>query len=71
MILFPAIDLLDGRVVRLRRGERSRVDVYSADASAVEVFAGAESADDLIGGFVADLGEDEAVLAGDTTNDKE
>lgn len=35
MILFPAIDLLDGRVVRLRRGERSRVDVYSADASAV------------------------------------
>ena len=43
----------------------------AADASAVEVFAGAESADDLIGGFVADLGEDEAVLAGDTTNDKE
>lgn len=35
MILFPAIDLLDGKVVRLRRGERSQVDVYSDDPVAV------------------------------------
>lgn len=35
MILFPAIDLLAGQVVRLRRGERSEVDVYSDDPVAV------------------------------------
>lgn len=35
MILFPAIDLLGGRVVRLRRGERSQVDVYSDDPAGV------------------------------------
>ncbi|MBQ9058674.1 MAG: 1-(5-phosphoribosyl)-5-[Atopobiaceae bacterium] len=31
MIFFPAIDLLGGKVVRLRRGQRSAVDVYSDD----------------------------------------
>ncbi len=31
MIVFPAIDLLGGKVVRLRKGERSQVDVYSED----------------------------------------
>ncbi|MCI1665096.1 MAG: 1-(5-phosphoribosyl)-5-[(5-phosphoribosylamino)methylideneamino] imidazole-4-carboxamide isomerase [Atopobiaceae bacterium] len=31
MILFPAIDLVAGRVVRLERGDRSRMDVYSDD----------------------------------------
>lgn len=35
MILFPAIDLVDGRVVRLQRGDRSRMDVYSDDPAAV------------------------------------
>ncbi len=35
MILFPAIDLIGGKVVRLRRGERSQVDVYSDDPAAV------------------------------------
>nr|WP_314639006.1 1-(5-phosphoribosyl)-5-[(5-phosphoribosylamino)methylideneamino] imidazole-4-carboxamide isomerase [uncultured Olsenella sp.] len=35
MILFPAIDLVGGRVVRLQRGERSRMDVYSDDPVAV------------------------------------
>jgi phosphoribosylformimino-5-aminoimidazole carboxamide ribotide isomerase len=35
MILFPAIDLLGGRVVRLRRGDRHQVDVYSDDPVAV------------------------------------
>ncbi len=31
MILFPAIDLVAGKVVRLRRGDRSQMDVYSND----------------------------------------
>lgn len=35
MILFPAIDLVGGRVVRLANGERSRMDVYSNDPAAV------------------------------------
>lgn len=35
MILFPAIDLLGGKVVRLRRGERAQVDVYADDPVAV------------------------------------
>ncbi len=35
MILFPAIDLVAGNVVRLRRGVRSEMDVYSHDPVAV------------------------------------
>ena len=35
MILFPAIDLIAGKVVRLRRGERRHMDVYSNDPVAV------------------------------------
>ena len=35
MILFPAIDLVGGKVVRLQRGDRSRMDVYSDDPAAV------------------------------------
>ncbi len=35
MILFPAIDLLGGKVVRLMRGDRSLVTVYSDDPVAV------------------------------------
>lgn len=35
MILFPAIDLLGGKVVRLRRGDRAQVDVYANDPVAV------------------------------------
>lgn len=35
MILFPAIDLVAGQVVRLARGDRSRMDVYSTDPVAV------------------------------------
>ena len=31
MILFPAIDIKDGKVVRLRQGEFSRVTEYSTD----------------------------------------
>lgn len=35
MILFPAIDLVAGKVVRLERGDRSRMTVYSDDPAAV------------------------------------
>ena len=35
MILFPAIDLIAGQVVRLKRGERNQMDVYSSDPAAV------------------------------------
>lgn len=35
MILFPAIDLIAGKVVRLRRGDRAQMDVYSNDPVAV------------------------------------
>ncbi len=35
MILFPAIDLVRGRVVRLANGDRSRMDVYSDSPASV------------------------------------
>ena len=35
MIVFPAIDLIAGKVVRLSRGDRSKMDVYSDDPVAV------------------------------------
>ena len=35
MILFPAIDLIGGKVVRLERGDRSHCKVYSDDPVAV------------------------------------
>lgn len=35
MIVFPAIDLVAGKVVRLEHGDRSRMDVYSDDPAAV------------------------------------
>ena len=35
MILFPAIDPIGGKVVRLERGDRSRCKVYSDDPVAV------------------------------------
>ena len=47
MILYPALDLLDGRAVRLTRGDYSKVRVYSDDpASVLEGFraAGADCA---------------------------
>lgn len=45
MVILPAIDLLDGNVVRLERGERKRVTVYGDDPVAVArqwLAAGAE-----------------------------
>lgn len=35
MIVFPAIDLVAGKVVRLERGDRGHMDVYSDDPAAV------------------------------------
>jgi phosphoribosylformimino-5-aminoimidazole carboxamide ribotide isomerase len=35
MILYPALDLLDGRAVRLTRGDYSKVRVYSDDPASV------------------------------------
>ena len=35
MQIFPAIDLKDGRVVRLTQGDYARMDVYAADPAAV------------------------------------
>jgi len=35
MIFFPAIDLVNGKVVRLARGQRDQMDVYSDDPAAV------------------------------------
>ena len=35
MIILPAIDLLDGKVVRLAQGQRDQVTVYSSDPVAV------------------------------------
>ena len=35
MILFPAIDIVDGKVVRLERGDRSKMKVYSENPAAV------------------------------------
>ena len=35
MIVFPAIDMVAGKVVRLERGDRSRMKVYSENPAAV------------------------------------
>lgn len=64
MILFPAIDLIAGKVVRLERGDRSRMTVYSDDpASVARSFAEAGAtwihAVDLSAAF----GEDEAACS--------
>ena len=61
MILFPAIDLVGGRVVRLANGERSRMDVYSDDPAAVaESFRDAGARWVHVEDLSAALEEDEA-----------
>lgn len=41
MILFPAIDLKDGRCVRLRQGDMARATIFNDDPAAqAEIFAG-------------------------------
>lgn len=64
MIVFPAIDLIAGQVVRLQRGDRSRMDVYSDDPAAVaESFRKAGAAWIHVVNLSAAFGEDEQALA--------
>lgn len=64
MILFPAIDLIDGKVVRLERGDRSRMTVYSDDPVAVaRSFADAGARWAHVVDLSAAFGEDEPARA--------
>lgn len=64
MILFPAIDLIDGKVVRLERGDRSRMTVYSDDPVAVaRSFADAGAHWVHVVDLSAAFGEDEPARA--------
>lgn len=64
MILFPAIDLIDGKVVRLERGDRSRMTVYSDDPVAVaRSFADAGARWVHVVDLSAAFGEDEPARA--------
>ncbi len=64
MILFPAIDLIAGQVVRLRQGERSQMDVYSTDPVAVARDFAARGARWIhVVDLSATFGEDEDSLA--------
>lgn len=63
MVLFPAIDLIAGQVVRLRRGERSQMDVYATDPVAVaEDFAARGATWVHVVDLSAAFGEDEGAL---------
>ena len=64
MILFPAIDLIAGNVVRLERGERSRMNVYATDPAAVAAdFAACGTEWVHVVDLSATFEEDEAALA--------
>ena len=64
MILFPAIDLIDGKVVRLERGDRSRMTVYSDDLVAMaRSFADAGARWVHVVDLSAAFGEDEPARA--------
>ncbi|MBS7158553.1 MAG: 1-(5-phosphoribosyl)-5-((5-phosphoribosylamino)methylideneamino)imidazole-4-carboxamide isomerase [Collinsella sp.] len=64
MILFPAIDLIDGKVVRLERGDRSRMTVYSDDPVAMACsFADAGARWVHVVDLSAAFGEDEPARA--------
>ncbi len=64
MILFPAIDLIDGKVVRLERGDRSRMTVYSDDPVAMaRSFADAGARWVHVVDLSAAFGEDELARA--------
>ncbi|MEY8436352.1 1-(5-phosphoribosyl)-5-[(5-phosphoribosylamino)methylideneamino] imidazole-4-carboxamide isomerase [Atopobiaceae bacterium 24-176] len=61
MIVYPAIDLVAGNVVRLRQGVRSKMDVYSADPVAqAEAFAAAGATHVHMVDLSRAFGEDEA-----------
>ena len=64
MILFPAIDLIAGQVVRLRQGRRSEMDVYATDPVAVaEDFAARGATWIHVVDLSATFGEDADALA--------
>ncbi|MDO5120422.1 MAG: hypothetical protein Q4D48_10095, partial [Coriobacteriales bacterium] len=54
-----------------KRETESKSTRESRTTNAVDVFAGASSADDLIGGFTKASDQDVEILIGDVTNDKE
>ncbi len=62
MLLLPAIDLMNGEVVRLRRGEKTEKTVYSSDPAAFAAKWEAEGGDWI---HVVDL---DAAFSGETTN---
>lgn len=64
MILFPAIDLVGGQVVRLAKGDRAHMDVYSSDPVAVaEAFRDAGATWIHVVDLSATLEEDETARA--------
>lgn len=64
MILFPAIDLVGGQVVRLAKGDRAHMDVYSNDPVAVaEAFRDAGATWIHVVDLSATLEEDEMARA--------
>ena len=64
MILFPAIDLVGGQVVRLAKGDRAHMDVYSNDPVAVaEAFRDAGATWIHVVDLSATLEEDETARA--------
>ena len=64
MIVFPAIDLVAGKVVRLAQGDRAQMDVYADDPVAVaEDFAARGATWIHVVDLSATFGEDEEALA--------
>ena len=67
MILFPAIDILDGRAVRLYKGDKSKVTDYGDPMDCAErwIAAGAEwlHVVDLSGAFSGDSSIDPFIAA--------
>ncbi|MBR1830505.1 MAG: DNA-directed RNA polymerase subunit beta, partial [Atopobiaceae bacterium] len=62
---------LDIEPISYRKREEAKAAAASRAVDAVDVFAGASSADDLIGGLAGNADQDVEVLIGDFTNDKE
>ncbi len=62
MLLFPAIDLMNGEVVRLKRGEKNEKTVYSSDPAAFAAKWEAEGGDWI---HIVDL---DAAFSGETSN---
>lgn len=64
MILFPAIDLIAGKVVRLQKGDRAHMDVYSENPAGVaEEFREAGTSWIHVVDLSRAFGEDEEALA--------